>query len=691
MASVLRTKSWFKSTKKHHKQKDLQSQTSTISTTSSSSPSPPSSASAPNSAIPSANCSSSCPSSSSSSSSSYSSPSVTKAANSTSQQRSVQGATPVYSPTETTTTPNNRDINSDNKETTMMGLASKNKFRHLSSFPSLPSFSLLVPRRSMISTSINKKNSVSNISNTGHSKSMIPFLRNRNSSFQSLQTAAQQQQQEQQQQQQQPKNQQGQEQYQTPNPAFAKNNSNVNSSSTSSSSIQSGKDVPIDMNSLTKGKGLIRRTNVPPAAPNANKISAAGQEEQHQQRQVQRMSSVQSKPSPGAAAGHKMLFRNISARFHPSTELIPVVETVAQEYARTIKALWRMVEEEELSYQIDAAATAARQRQEELQRLVAQNNSTATKPRHNFKTFPAQRVHHRIGQSDDDDSEMNGQICRDACCCKQEGQSRAAAAASAVKGNRLSSSSSVPNDDDDCEDPEEQEERLRELQQLERELVILGLHQYQDASIESEPSPQEQQSPSSCSRQYDSRRESFQESAVQPGWPVEQAVQIEQTKPTSPPQQPQQPQRRQRQRQNSLAYEERRADLDALRAQVKAAAVETVPAASSPLLSFRDGVREGGAENDDDDDAVVVKVARRVSVRLHTQSHHDWSTFLEQDRQRPSYDVERARGRGASWAPPPRTTTLANAKRHSRMLSMSEVKATTTPTPPVVSTMVSAR
>jgi len=358
-----------------------------------------------------------------------------------------------------------------------------------------------------------------------------------------------------------------------------------------------------------------------------------------------------------------------------------------------------MVEEEELSYQIDAAATAARQREEELQRLVAQNNSTATKPRHNFKTFPAQRVHHRIGQSDDDDSEMHGQICRDACCCKQEGQSRAAiAATAAVRGHRLSSSSSVPNDDDDCEDPEEQEERLRELQELDRELVILGLQQYQDASTESEPLPQEQQSPSACSRQYDSRRESFQESTVQPGWPDEQAVQIEQAQPSSPQPQPQQPQRRQRQRQNSLAYEERRADLDALRTQVKAAAVETatkatVPAASSPLLSFRDGVREGGAENDDDDDdddAVVVKVARRVSVRLHTQSHHDWSTFLEQDRQRPSYDVERARGRGASWAPPPRTTTLENAKRHSRMLSMSEVKATATPTP-VMSTMVSAR
>ncbi|KAF9354561.1 hypothetical protein BGX34_010941 [Mortierella sp. NVP85] len=543
----------------------------------------------------------------------------------------------------------------------------------------------------MISTTINKKNSVSNITSTGHSKSMIPFLRNRNSSFQSLQTAAQQQQHQQQQEHQQPKNQQGQEQYQTPNPAFAKNNSNVNSNISSSSSVQSRKDVSIDMNSPTKGKGLIRRTNVPPAAaPNAIKISAAGQQEQ--QRQVQRMSSVQSKPSPGAttttaAAGHKMLFRNISARFHPSTELIPVVETVAQEYARTIKALWRMVEEEELSYQIDAAATAARQRQEELQRLVAQNNSTAIKPRHNFKTFPGERVHHRIGQSDDD-----------ACCCKQEEQSRAVVAL-AVRGHRLSSSSSVPNDDDDCEDPEEQEERLRELQQLERELVILGLQQYQDASTESEPLPQEQQSPSESSRQYDSRRESFQESAVQPGWPVEQTVQIEQAKASSPQPQPQQqPQRRQRQRQNSLAYEERRADLDALRTQVKATAVETatttkatVPAtSSSPLLSFRDGVREGGAENDDDDDAVVLKVARRVSVRLHTQSHHDWSTFLEQDRQRPSYDVERARGRGASWAPPPRTTTLANA-RHSRMLSMSEVKAATTATPtPVMSTMVSA-
>ncbi|KFH66140.1 hypothetical protein MVEG_08241 [Podila verticillata NRRL 6337] len=57
------------------------------------------------------------------------------------------------------------------------------------------------------------------------------------------------------------------------------------------------------------------------------------------------------------------ILRNLSARFGSSTDL-PVVdtpETVAQEYARTIKALWRMVEEEELSQRMADATPAERE------------------------------------------------------------------------------------------------------------------------------------------------------------------------------------------------------------------------------------------------------------------------------------------------------------------------------------------
>ncbi|KAG0221619.1 hypothetical protein BGX31_009674 [Mortierella sp. GBA43] len=519
--------------------------------------------------------------------------------------------------------------------------------------------------------------------NTKHS-TMIPFLRHKTVSFQSLKSPL----------------------------------ATEQSSKKSKKSVASDKDrdmeetvaAAADMHPGTKGKATTQ-INASPAAGastaapptvGANKISSTAPAQQ-QQPKVQRMSSVKLQQTPGtpaaggaaAAGGHK-LFRNLSARFHPSIEAIPVVETVAQEYARTIKALWRMVEEEELSYQIDAAATAARLQQEELQRLLLEAAERSKKPRHNYKTFPGQRelVH------TDDDGDIRRQLCRDVCC-----KSRSGSAAAVHGGNRQPSSSSellkAIQDDDEEDDIEDHEQRLRELQQVERELVMLGLQRYQDASTDNvaatlahEPassSPTSEAHP----RQYDSRRESFQESKVQPVWTAAEQQTTEQQAKATQQSQP----RRQRPRQNSLAYEERRADLDALRAQVKATtAVETATTkttTTTPLLDFNDGIRSN--DKDDDDDAVVLAVARRVSVRMETQSHHDWSQFLGQDRQRPSYDVERARGRGASWAPPPRTTTLANAKRHSRMASMSEVKTTTatavatTTATPVMSTMVSAR
>ncbi|GJJ72460.1 hypothetical protein EMPS_04817 [Entomortierella parvispora] len=62
------------------------------------------------------------------------------------------------------------------------------------------------------------------------------------------------------------------------------------------------------------------------------------------------------------------MFRSLSSRFGASTETLPAIETVAQEYARTIKALWRMVEEEELSQRIADAPT-----EEERERIILEH------------------------------------------------------------------------------------------------------------------------------------------------------------------------------------------------------------------------------------------------------------------------------------------------------------------------------
>ncbi|CAO3569059.1 unnamed protein product [Mortierella alpina] len=61
------------------------------------------------------------------------------------------------------------------------------------------------------------------------------------------------------------------------------------------------------------------------------------------QKQLPRQKSIASAMASLKPAGNKML-KSLSARFNSSPNLLPVVETTAQEYARTIKDLWRMVE-----------------------------------------------------------------------------------------------------------------------------------------------------------------------------------------------------------------------------------------------------------------------------------------------------------------------------------------------------------
>ncbi|KAG0346956.1 hypothetical protein BG004_000419 [Podila humilis] len=92
---------------------------------------------------------------------------------------------------------------------------------------------------------------------------------------------------------------------------------------------------------------------------------------QHPQYSTQPHSTERARRSQAKRQSSKIL-RNLSARFGSSTDTFPVVEapeTEAQEYARTIKALWRMVEEEELS-QLMADATPAERE------WIIRNNTT---------------------------------------------------------------------------------------------------------------------------------------------------------------------------------------------------------------------------------------------------------------------------------------------------------------------------
>ncbi|KAG0349932.1 hypothetical protein BGZ54_004120, partial [Gamsiella multidivaricata] len=403
----------------------------------------------------------------------------------------------------------------------------------------------------------------------------------------------------------------------------------------------------------------------------------------------------------------------------------------AQEYARTIKALWQMVEEEELSYQIDAAATAHRQREEALRKQQLQDQEQDeqlrfvkrdNKIRHNYKTFPGQ------GNFDDEDGVVS-QICHEPCCSvgsrsfgshgvvpsmsalEQREQSQSDPSwsrdqrtplAQSLPASRLAASPGRQGDDEDDgeesggDSEEDREQRRRELEELERELVILGLQRYQEPP--SPPFCNESFSRQQQSQDEDgkSRRESFYE----PNKHIVVAVS------SPPPPQQQQQQRRQRQRQNSLAYEERCLEQDTLmrhhynnsnksssplsptlpKLPISAANSTTKPKTAVPMLDFRTGILDGGdsdsdSSDDDDDDAAVLGVARRVSVRPHAVSSTSLHGFgLGQGRQRPSWEVEQARGRGVSWAAPARSTGTGTAtvavKASPRVARMSSANST---------------
>ncbi|KAG0318561.1 hypothetical protein BGZ99_005590 [Dissophora globulifera] len=616
---------------------------------------------------------------------------------------------------------------------------------------------------------------------------MPGFLQETNSSFQSLPM----QQQRQQLQQQRHQMQRGEDQeleadeyeYRPPNPRFRHSRHNSGSSGSASS-----KEKSMGLSSLGS------RPHVPPLPPTAFLIVNNNNSTHHFGGSLQQPAKLLATTTTTTAAavgnhssGNSKLFKNFSARFNnpTTTQAIPVIETVAQQYARTIKALWQMVEDEELSYQIDAAVTAAREQAAALQQQQG---------RPSLQSKASEEVLHRI--------------CHEPCCV---GTATSTGGAGSVRGGhrqpahstvrtnssgtliqhsktlsspiskqpqsqsqkqqvrdlapqvqrqpseeeypswtwgRLTSGAQPPlpsslqgqqqttesdNDEDEGEGSEEdREQRKRELEELERELVTLGLQRHQGpvhasaTLVRHEKSSAQEPSSSSAttaSRAYTSPL------TVQVGAQVAQPSQGSQ--PQSPLKQQPIPQRRQRQRQNSLAYEERRSEQDALHRSYYTATITnnnnnnikssssssipstptTVSSLSKPpaMLDFHDGIlheEESDASSNTglsssfskmDEDGVVLSVAHRVTVRPRTQ---DLSVFQKasgpgQNRQqRPSWEVERARGRGvaASWTATTMTAAAARAQaQKQQQSSRARIGSLPTVATPSVSTMISAR
>ncbi|KAG0006904.1 hypothetical protein BGZ80_005098 [Entomortierella chlamydospora] len=318
------------------------------------------------------------------------------------------------------------------------------------------------------------------------------------------------------------------------------------------------------------------------------------------------------------------MFKSFSTRFNSSAETIPTVETVAQEYARTIKALWQMVEEEELAYQIDAAATARLAQQQQFQLRAQQLQGQAEKDRavrHKYTVFPMPQERPRSGLCTEaiDRDELESLTCP------------------------VKSGHDADSEDSDSDDEEDHEQKKRDLEDLERELTILGLQRFQescdslDLKTSRRSSHHEQPRLQMQLQQQKQQQQQQEQQKQQPQRVLPPLIQTSVQRPY------------QRRRQNSLTYEERRLHNDTRR-QLSKPTSPITPMASSPIspmkgatVNFFDGIVLDEESSDDNDDGVVLSVARRVSVRL---PHRQSETALKQD---PSWD----RARGVSWSPVP--------------------------------------
>ncbi|KAF9111817.1 hypothetical protein BGX27_004395 [Mortierella sp. AM989] len=307
----------------------------------------------------------------------------------------------------------------------------------------------------------------------------------------------------------------------------------------------------------------------------------------------------------------------------------------AQEYARTIKALWQMVEEEELAYQIDAAATARLAQQQQ-----KQEQSGKDRIRQRYTTFPIPQEYPstftlppRPGHNND---RMAG-----ATPATDDIESRIFP---------VNSGNIADSEDSDSDDEEDREQKKRGLEDLERQLEILG--QLEVLGLQCF-----QETGDAIDQQITSRRSSHHEQH-EPLLPKLQVKQQQQQR-VPPPIQTSAPQPYRRRRQNSLTYEERKLQKDTCRQFSKPTSPPITPMASpitptrGATVNFFDGIVLDEESSDDNDDSVVLSVAHRVSVRLH---HHQSDMTSKQDpqvkgmdrsQQKPTWD----RARGVSWSP----------------------------------------
>ncbi|KAF9951405.1 hypothetical protein BGZ72_007089 [Mortierella alpina] len=98
------------------------------------------------------------------------------------------------------------------------------------------------------------------------------------------------------------------------------------------------------------------------------------------------------------------IFKGLSAKFRTSSETLRDAESVAQEYARTIKGLWQMVEDEELSQRMADASP------EERERIIVHHNTSRELPFHGLDLTAAVARLSDKAQSRSEQAAVNQQV-----------------------------------------------------------------------------------------------------------------------------------------------------------------------------------------------------------------------------------------------------------------------------------------
>ncbi|KAF9198302.1 hypothetical protein BGZ49_000911 [Haplosporangium sp. Z 27] len=307
-----------------------------------------------------------------------------------------------------------------------------------------------------------------------------------------------------------------------------------------------------------------------------------------------------------------------------------------------------MVEEEELAYQIDAAATARlAQQQHYHHRTQLQKQQQQHQPFNKY-TFPM--PHEHSSSTSFPSRSFNDRNFVHPTALTMDDLELGNISLPVKSGNIADS------EDFDSDDEEDFEQKRRELEDLERQVALLGLDDFQDSS----DAPDLQSRRSSHHEQYPKLHQ-------QPKLQLQQQQQQKPQQRVLPPIQTTSIQKPpyQRKRQNSLTYEERKIQQSTCR-QLSKPSSPVTPIASpiSPLrgatVNFFDGIVLDEESSDDNDDSVVLSVAHRVSVRLQDSQGKGGN---RNERSTPSWD----RARGVSWSPlskklSPPTASLPEAR-----------------------------